>query len=132
MKRFLPWAAALLWMMSVVSASGASLSPVEVVDKRMRAYNEHDLEAFLDLYADDVRIYTYPEQLLTAGKAGLSSIFEPLFEAGQVTVIIHSQIEKDGYVINHETVDYGNEKIEYVSIYEVRGGLITSVRFVRD
>lgn len=107
-------------------------SPIAVVDARMQAYNNHDLESFLKVYADDVKIYTYPDKKLTSGKAGLQSIFESLFEEGLVKVTIHSQIEKDSYVINHETVDYGHEKIEYVSIYEVRNGLIISVRFVRD
>ena len=34
--------------------------------------------------------------------------------------------------VNHETVNEGDTATEYVSIYEVRGGLIQSVRFVRD
>ena len=107
-------------------------SPIEVVQARMQAYNGHDLASFLAVYADDVQIYTYPDTILTTGKTALRSIFEPMFDAGVAQVTIHSQIEKDSFVINHETVDYGNEVIEYVSIYEVKDGLITSVRFVRD
>lgn len=80
----------------------------------------------------DVKIYTYPNAELSSGKAKLQSIFAPMFEDGLVKVTIHHQISKDGYVINHETVDYGHEMTEYVSIYEVRDGLITTVRFVRD
>lgn len=122
--------------MLLLAASGAgadeTLSPREIVDARMEAYNDHDLASFLELYADDVEIFTYPDKALTVGKVGLRSIFEPMFKEGVVKVTIHSQIEKDSYVVNHETVDYGGEEIEYVSIYEVRGGLIRSVRFVRD
>ena len=42
------------------------------------------------------------------------------------------QIAKDSHVINHEAVNYGEGDVEYVSIYEVRNGLIQTVSFVRD
>jgi hypothetical protein len=41
-------------------------------------------------------------------------------------------MEKDSYVINHETVEYAGKKTQYISIYKVANGLITEVRFVRD
>ena len=132
MKRYSLGLVFLSLFVGVALGSDETPSPITVVDERMRAYNNHDLESFLKVYADDVKIYTYPDKKLTSGKAGLQSIFESLFEEGLVRVTIHSQIEKDSYVINHETVDYGHEEIEYVSIYEIRNGLIRSVRFVRD
>lgn len=107
-------------------------SPLETVNLRMEAYNNHDIEGFVSLYADDVAIYTYPDIQLGQGIIHLRSIFEPMFEEQSVSVEIHHQISKDGFVINHETVHYGVHDTEYVSIYEVRQGLITSVRFVRD
>lgn len=106
--------------------------PLDVVNERMRAYNAHDLQAFLAVYADDVEIFTYPDMSMGSGKAKIRGIFEPMFAEGKVKVVIQHQIAKDGYVINHEAVDYGEGDIEYVSIYEVRDGLITTVRFVRD
>ena len=107
-------------------------TPLETVNLRMDAYNNHDIEGFLSVYADDVTIYTYPDKKLSQGTKHLRSIFESMFEDKSVSVEIHHQIAKDGYVINHETVNYKDKKTEYVSIYEVRDGLITSVRFVRD
>lgn len=98
----------------------------------MSAYNRHDLGAFMETYADEVELFTYPDRSLGQGKEHLRSIFEPMFEAGVVQVTVHHQIAKDGYVINHETVTEGDTQTEYVSIYEVRGDLIQSVRFVRD
>jgi hypothetical protein len=44
----------------------------------------------------------------------------------------HHQIEKGDYVVVHQTVDYGDYVREYVAIYEVRDGLITTIRFLRD
>jgi hypothetical protein len=36
------------------------------------------------------------------------------------------------YVINHEIVNENGIDTKYVSIYEVKDGLIKSVKFVRD
>jgi len=113
-------------------ATGKIRSPLEVVNLRMQAYNEHDLDTFLSTYAEAVEIYTYPDRSLGKGKKHIKSLFEDVFQEGSVHVDIHHQIAKDGYVINHETVVSGDKQTEYVSIYEVRKGLIRSVRFVRD
>ncbi len=98
----------------------------------MSAYNRHDLAGFLDLYADDVAISTYPDKSLGSGREHLGSIFEPMFAEGIVEVTVHHQIAKDSFVVNHETVTDGSGSTEYVSIYEVEDGLIQSVGFVRD
>ena len=106
--------------------------PLDVVNQRMSAYNRHDLGAFLDVYSDGIEVFNYPDSSLGKGKKHLRGIFEPMFEEGVVQVAVHHQITKDSYVVNHETVTYGDTTTEYVSIYEVRDGLIQSVRFVRD
>ena len=98
----------------------------------MSTYNSHDLDAFLELYAEGVEVFTYPDRSLGGGVDHMRSIFAPMFEEGEVHVTIHHQIAKDSYVVNHETVSAGGSTTEYVSIYEVRDGLIQSVRFVRD
>ena len=115
-----------------VSGGENMRSPLEVVNLRMQAYNDHKLDDFLSTYSEDVEVFTYPDKSLGKGKSHIKKLFAPLFREGVVHVEIHYQLAKDGYVINHETVAYGNQKTEYISIYEVRNGLIKSVRFVRD
>lgn len=108
-------------------------SPLQIVNARMAAYNDHDIDGFLAVYSEDIQIYTYPNIALgTKGKAHLRGIFEPLFAEGQVSVEIHQQITQGNYVINHETVTYAGNDTKYVSIYEVRDGLVVSVQFVRE
>lgn len=115
-----------------VFAGEETRSPLEVVNLRMRAYNEHNLDAFLSTYSEEIEIFIYPDKSLGKGKKHIKKLFENLFREGSVHVDIHHQITKDSYVINHETVVSGDKKTEYISIYEVRSGLIRSVRFVRD
>lgn len=108
-------------------------SPVDVVNARMSAYNNHNLEVFLATYSDDIQVFTYPNiPIGKKGKEHLRSIFESMFKERKVSVKIHQQITQGNYVINHETVTYSGSDTKYVSIYEVKGGLITSVQFVRE
>lgn len=114
-------------------AAEVGSSPLEVVNARMLAYNNHDLEAFLNTYSDKIQVYTYPDiKLGKAGKAHITYIFEPMFKDKSVSVVIHSQITQGNYVINHETVTYDGKGKKYVSIYEVVKGKILSVRFLRE
>lgn len=108
-------------------------SPLTIVNQRMAAHNQHDLGTFLATYSDDIQVYDYPRiPLGKKGKAHIKSIFEPLFNDNAVTTDIHHQIEQGNYVINHETVLRRGELFNYVSIYEVRDGLIQTVCFVKE
>jgi hypothetical protein len=124
---------AICFMTNGVMAQDKGVTPLSVVNARMTAYNNHDLQAFLKNYSGDIQVFTYPNVPLgNKGKAHLQSIFEPMFKAGDVSVKIHQQITLGNYVINHETVTYNGKDQKYVSIYEVKDGLITSVQFFRE
>jgi hypothetical protein len=114
-------------------AAWSEATPFSVVNERMKAYNAYDLELFLSLYSDDIKIFTYPnKQLGKGGKDQLKDIFEPMFKEAKVSVVVNEQITQGNYVINNETVTYSDGTQKYVSIYEVEGGLIKSVQFIRD
>lgn len=108
------------------------ITALDVVNKRMNFYNEHNFSEFIKLYADDVKIYTYPDKLLGTGTENISSIFKPKFESKSIKVLIVSQMHNGKHVINHEIVTENGVETKYISIYEVEDGLISSVRFVRD
>jgi hypothetical protein len=42
--------------------------PLELVNLRMRLYNERQVDAILAPYADDIEVYAYPDRLLGKGK----------------------------------------------------------------
>jgi hypothetical protein len=107
-------------------------SPLEVVNKRMDFYNQHNFEEFIKLYSPDVQIYTYPDKLLGIGTDNIASIFKPKFIAKSIKVEIISQMYNGNHVINHEIVSENGIQTKYISIYEIKEGLIKSVRFVRD
>jgi hypothetical protein len=107
-------------------------TPLEIVNKRMDFYNQHNFIEFIKLYSSDVEIYTYPDKLLGTGTDNITSIFKPKFIAKSIKVEIISQMYNGNYVINHEIVSENGIQTKYISIYEVKDGLIKSVKFVRD
>lgn len=107
-------------------------TPIEIVNERMVAHNNHDIEKFLASYAEDIQIYDFPSTPLgSAGKAHLRKIFTPLFKNKAVKTKIQSQMENGKYVANRETVEREGKITEYISIYEIEDGLIKSVRFIK-
>jgi hypothetical protein len=116
----------------MAQGENTSPTPVEIVNKRMDFYNQHNFIEFIKLYAPDVEVYTYPNKLLATGTDNLASIFKPKFVAKSIKVEIISQMFNGNYVINHEIVSENGVQTKYVSIYEVKDGLIKSVKFVRD
>ncbi len=107
-------------------------SPLDIVNQRMDFYNHHNFEKFINLYSDSVKIYTYPDKFLAEGIDNLESIFKPKFSSKSIQVKIITQITNGSYVINQELVTENGTDTKYISIYEVKDGLITSVRFIRD
>jgi len=115
-----------------VEQNYSNLTPLEVVNKRMSYFNEHNYDDFIKLYNTNVKVYTYPDNLMGTGSDRLGSIFKSDFESKSVAVKIVNQMNNGSYVINHELVTNDGKETKYISIYEVEKGLITSVSFVRD
>ncbi len=113
------------------SEQNANLTPLEIVNKRMSFYNEHNFDAFIKLYHKDFKVYNYPDKLIGTGADRLVSIFKSDFENKSIKVQVISQISNGRYVINNEIVTHNGKETKYVSIYEVKDGLINNVSFVR-
>ena len=70
----------------IVCSGEATPSPLTVVNLRMEAYNNHDLEAFLETYSDEIEIFTYPDKSLGKGKKHLKHLVEPMFKEGSFAI----------------------------------------------
>lgn len=107
-------------------------SPEMLVQRQLNAYNARNLEAFLDTYAEDTKIYDLSGQLLMDGKAAMRERYKSLFENNPT---LYCEIKKrmvlGNKVIDQEHVRITNGYIDAVAIYEITGGLIQKVTFVR-
>ncbi|AXT50539.1 hypothetical protein D1818_06730 [Aquimarina sp. BL5] len=115
-------------MLALVS----DISPEHVVQKQLDAYNTRNIEAFLATYADQVKVYNYPNELTYKGKEKMKSIYAPFFDR---TPDLHCEIKNrivyGNKVIDEELVLINGREIKAVAIYEVENGKISKVTFVR-
>jgi hypothetical protein len=106
----------------------------EIVQAQVDAYNRHDLEGFLSFYADDAKIFDYPDRPLFSGKDAMRERYRKLFEpAPQLRASILHRIAFDRFVIDQEKVTgrADGQVIEVVAIYEIKDGRIATVTFLR-
>ena len=59
----------------------AEVSDVEaIVQRNLDAYNARDIDAFMKDYADDVKLYAYPNTLQTEGKEAMRKGYKDWFD----------------------------------------------------
>ncbi|MEP1142331.1 MAG: nuclear transport factor 2 family protein [Henriciella sp.] len=114
----------------IATKSSIEQAALEVVQRRTAAYNAHDIDAFIATYADNVRIYEYPDKFLGAGTERMRAIFGPQFAEDDGTIVVHRQHALEHTVISDETVTFYGTTEHNIGIYTVIDGLIAEVRLV--
>jgi hypothetical protein len=103
---------------------------LDAVNRRIAAYNAHDIEAFLSTYDENVRTIVYPERLLGEGRERMRSIFGPQFAKGLGTIAVLGQHVLDGRVVSDEDITIGARNDRNIAIYTIKNGLIAEVRLI--
>ncbi len=107
-------------------------SPSKIVQKQLDAYNARDIDAFLDTYSENVKLYTFPNQLLSEGKTAMENQYGSFFEnTPDLHCIIKNRIVIGNKVIDEELVTANGSTESAVAIYEVANGKIVKVTFLR-
>lgn len=106
-------------------------TPTALAQRQLNAYNGRNIEAFLEPYADDVELYTYPNKLLSKGKESMRKDYTQMFET---TPDLHCELVgrlvQGSIVIDKERVRFGNTTIEAIAIYHIENNKIKKVYFV--
>lgn len=108
-------------------------SPVDLAQRQLNAYNAHDLEAFLEPYADDVEIYNLPNELRSKGKEAMRTNYAFL----KTTPLLHCELVNrmvvNNTVIDHERVTSRADRapVQAIAIYKIENGKIRKVYFTR-
>jgi hypothetical protein len=106
----------------------------QVVQIQLEAYNHRDVDAFLNTYASDAKLYDHPDKLWASGLEQMRQVYSRLFkEAPNLHAKVSNRIVQGEFVIDQELVTGlpDNQKITAVAIYQVKGGKIANVWFVR-
>ncbi|WP_165733716.1 amidohydrolase family protein [Polaribacter sp. 20A6] len=108
-------------------------TPRDLAQRQLNAYNLRNIEAFLEPYADDVEVYTFPNTLNYKGKENMRKRYAKMFE--NVTNLhceLTERIVKGNVVIDKEVVKFNDITKEAIAIYRIENNKIKKVYFVRE
>jgi len=107
-------------------------TPADLAQRQLNAYNLRNIDAFLEPYAEDVEVYTYPDQLQYKGKETMRAGYTQLFDnTPNLHCELVGRIVQDAVVIDKERVQFGDTIIEAVAIYHIENNKIKKVFFIR-
>lgn len=105
------------------------------VQAQLDAYNARDIEAYLAVFAEDVKAYNFPGLECTInGLEEMRQAYQVVFdESPNLHCKLINRIVMDNKVFDHEHVTgrRGVDFLELVAIYEVENGKIQTVYFAR-
>lgn len=111
------------------------MSPEEVVQQQVEAYNTRDIEKFLACHDPNVNLYQFGNPVpYCTGRSQLREIYADVFDHSPDlhTKIINRMVMGD-QVIDHEIVTgrKGVDALEIIAIYTVNNKMIAAAHFIR-
>ena len=116
---------------SLSSKTNVQQNPVDVVENQLKAYNERNLEAFLESYADNIEIYDFPDKLIAKGKDEMRKMYSFFGTLKSLHCEILTRIIEGNTVIDKEKVTVNKGKSSQgTAIYKIENYKISKVYFV--
>jgi hypothetical protein len=118
---------------AAIAQPGPQPTPEAVVRAYTEAANRHDLEAFLALYAPDIRKYRFPGELASEGLEHARAAYTKSFaEKSDIKVEIVEMITLGDKVVSHDRVTGRPDgKIaDELTVYQVKDGRIANIVYV--
>lgn len=109
------------------------MTPKDLVELQLTAYNNQDLDLFCSYYAPNVNILSSSGRNPIHGREALKEMFGRLFsDIPTNRVSILNRIEQGDFVIDQEWVTgRPGDPYSVVAVYEVKNNLIQNVWFYR-
>lgn len=107
----------------------------ELAQRQLDRYNAHDLEGFLEVYAENAKLYNLLDgTLMVEGREAMRERYRKRFEEDRVQATLVNRMVIGSRVIDHEHVTQkGSDRvIQAAAIYETRGGQIVAAWFVNE
>ena len=103
------------------------------VQKQLEAYNAHDIDAFMEWWADDCQYYEFPPRLLASGAAEIRERHVERFKEPNLFGTLIKRSTVANVVVDQETVSRtfpdGSGEVDVVTIYEIEAGKIAKAWF---
>jgi hypothetical protein len=117
--------------MSFIRDSEESTDPEIIVQRQLDAYNAKDINAFLNLFAEDVKIYSLSGELRTDGIEKMRISYTDYFESPvDLNCKLKNRIVIGNKVIDEEYITSNGYTYSAVGIYEVENGKIAKATFI--
>lgn len=110
------------------------MSPVDLVQRQLDAYNSQDLEAFCATYAEGCLIADLNGAITQSGRAEIRARYAKMFaEFPENHARLVSRMALGDVVIDQEDVVRGpnGPRLDAIAIYTVKNGLIARVDFAK-
>ncbi len=118
---------------TVVTDSIKKDSPIDLVERQLKAYNAKNIDAFLEPYADDVELYEFPDKMVSKGKDAMRKDYEGMFKnIANLHCDIVGRIVQGNIIIDKESISgMGKNKFEATAIYHIEKNKIKKVYFIQ-
>ncbi|MFN3848369.1 MAG: nuclear transport factor 2 family protein [Spirosomataceae bacterium] len=122
----------LLLLANVAFAQKQEITPELLAQKQLEAYNAHDIDAFVEPYADDVEIYRFPDKLLYKGKETMRKDYGEFFKnTPKLHCELKNRIIQGNTVIDKEYITGTGKPFEAVAVYQIENNKIKKVYFIQ-
>ena len=107
-------------------------TPLALVQRQLNAYNARNIEAFLEPYAEDVEVYTFPDKLQYKGKEEMRKQYAFFKNLPDLHCEITERIIQGNTIIDKESVTgVGSKPALATAIYQVENDKIKRVYFIQ-
>lgn len=109
-----------------------TMTPTELAQEQLDAYNAHDLPRFCAVYSESVTVYRLPGTTpVISGKADFAKAYAERFKLPTLHAEVVQRIAFGDKVIDHERVTgLGDDVVQVAAMYQVADGLIQTVWFL--
>jgi hypothetical protein len=125
----------IILLISFVQVYGQKLTPADIAQGQLDAYNQQNIEGFLSWYAEDIEVYNFPHELVYKGKDQMRKVYTNAWarnpkQRAEVTnrmTIGSTVMDKE-----HVTGRTNGLAAHVVAIYKIENDKIKQVYFVRE
>ena len=107
------------------------LSPEELIQGQLEAYNNHDIETFCTFFSEDILVFdALTKQVLFEGMENFRERYTKSFANPDLHCTLVNRMVQGEIVIDQESVvGLGEDIVQAIAIYHIKDGIIKEVHF---